>query len=168
LDREDVNNCLVDFRDLHEDVLLHKFNVQSLLACFSLVNDSEIPAGGEPKKLDATNLNENNPKNGGGKRKSGSKGCKNESGKKQFGAVENKDQVSEFKMTKNETWEKFQGKCVEYRAKFKDTYMCPRFYTKGIRHVKCKFAASHIPAKDVPEEVKKAYCNYLTKIRQLE
>jgi hypothetical protein len=69
-------------------------------------------------------------------------------------------------MTEHETWEKFQGKCVEYRAKFKDTYMCPRFHTKGICHVKCKFAASHITAKDITEEVKKVYCNYLTKIRK--
>ncbi len=106
MDREDVNNCLVDFRDLHEDVLLNKFNVQSLPACFSLVNDSKIPAGGEPKKLDATNLDGNNPKNGGSKLKLGSNGNKNESGKKQFGAVKNKDQVPEFKMMKNETWEK--------------------------------------------------------------
>jgi hypothetical protein len=130
LDREEVNNCLVDFRDLHEDVLLNKFDVQSLPACFSLVNESKILAGGEPKKSDATNLNRNNPKNGGSKHKSGSNGNKNKSGKKRCGAVENKDQVTEFKMTENETWEKFQGKCVEYQAKFKDTYMCPHFHTK--------------------------------------
>jgi hypothetical protein len=77
LDREDVNNRLVDFRDLHEDVLLNKFNIQSLPACFFLVNNSKIPARGEPKMSDATNLNGNNPKNGGGKRKSGSNGNEN-------------------------------------------------------------------------------------------
>jgi hypothetical protein len=82
LDREDINNCLVDFIDLHEDVLLNKFNVQSLPASFSLVKDSKFPAGGEPKTLDATNLNGYNPRNGGGKHKSGSSGNKRESGKK--------------------------------------------------------------------------------------
>ena len=46
--------------------------------------------------------------------------------------------------------------------------MCPCFHTKQVCHVKCKFAVSHIPAKDVPKEVKKAYCNYLAKIRQLK
>ena len=32
LDREDVNNRIVDFGDLHEDILLDKFNVKSLPA----------------------------------------------------------------------------------------------------------------------------------------
>jgi hypothetical protein len=109
LDREDINNHLIDFRDLHEDVLLNKLNIQSLPACFCLVNDRKILAGGEPKKSDTTNLNGNNPKNGGGKCKSGSDGNKNKSGKKGFGAVENKDQVPEFKMTKNERWENSRG-----------------------------------------------------------
>jgi hypothetical protein len=113
LDREDVNNRLVDFRDLYEDVLLNKFIVRSPPACFSLVNGSKLPARGEPKTSNATNLNGNNPQNGGGKCKSGSNGNKSKSGKKRFGAVENKDQVPE-KMTENEAREKIRGKCVEY------------------------------------------------------
>ena len=122
MDREDVNNRPVNFRDLHEDILIHKFNVQSLLACFSLVDGSKNPAGGE-KKLDTNNPNGNNPKNGGGKCKSGNEGNKNEGEKERPGPIENKDQVPEFKMTKNETLQKIQGKCVISRAKFKDTCM---------------------------------------------
>ncbi len=71
LDREDVNNRLIDFRDLHEDVLLHKFNVQSLPACFSLVDNSKISAGGDTKLSNATNPGENNNKKEGSKCKSG-------------------------------------------------------------------------------------------------
>jgi hypothetical protein len=63
LDRENVNNRLVDFRDLHKDFLLHKFNVQSLLACFSLVDESKNPAGVETMTSNTNNPNGNNPKN---------------------------------------------------------------------------------------------------------
>jgi hypothetical protein len=168
LDREDVNNRLVDFRDLHKDVLLHKFNVQSLPACFSLVDGSKISAGGDTKLSDATNPGGNNNKKEGSKCKSGNENNKNESNKKRFGLVETKDQVPEFKMMVGEKWEKFQGKCNESREKFKDTFMCPCFHTKGTCHVKCKFAVSHIPAKDNPANVKKQHCNYLARIMQLE
>ncbi len=64
--------------------------------------------------LNMNNPNGNNPKNGGGKCKPGNEGNKSEGGKKKPGPVENKDQVPEFKMKENETWDKFQGKCVEY------------------------------------------------------
>ncbi len=169
LDREDVNNHLVDFRYLHKDVLLHKFNVQSLAACFSLVDNSKISAGGDTKlSSDATNPGGNNTKKEGSKHKSGNEDNENKGNKKRFGFVENKDQVPEFKMMEGDKWEKFQGKCIESQVKFKDTFMCPRFHTKGTCHVKCKFAASHIPAKDIPADVKKQYCNYLARIRQLE
>ncbi len=168
MDREDVNNCLVHFRDLHKDVLLHQYNVQSLLACFSLVGDSKISAGGDTKLLDATNPGGNNTKKEGSKCKSSNEDNENESNKKRFGLVKNKDQVPEFKMIEGEKWEKFQGKCIESRAKFKDTFMCPCFLTKGTCRVKCKFAAFHIPAEDIPTNMKKQYCNYLARIRQLE
>jgi hypothetical protein len=113
LDRENFNNCLVDFRDLHKDILLHKFNDQSLLACFSLVDGSKISAGGDTKLLDATNPGGNNTKKEGSKRKSGNEDNENKGNKKRFGLVENKVQVPEFKMMEGEKWEKFQGKCIE-------------------------------------------------------
>jgi hypothetical protein len=168
LDKEDVDDCLVNFRDLHEDILLHKFNVQSILTCFSLVDESKKSSRRIKKTLDINNPNGNNPKNGGGKCKSGNDGDKNEGKKKRTGTIENKEQVPEFKMKENETWKKYQGKCIESQAKFKDTYMCPHFHTTEICHVKCNFPASHIPGKDVLEEVKKLFSTYLAKIRQLE
>ena len=166
LDREDVNNRLVDFRELHEDVLLNKFNVKSLPACFSMVSTDKTPVTGDTKTLDTSNNDDT--KKGGGKRKGGKEGDENDSGKRRSGVVENKDQVPEFKMAEGKKRESFQGKCVEHRAKYKDTFMCPRFHTKGFCHVKCKFSASHIPAKDIPEDVKKNYVNYLTKIRSID
>ncbi len=152
LDREDVNNHIVDFCNLHEDILLHKFNVKSLPACFSMVDATTSTTGGNPK-LDQTG--DNDTKKIGGKRKGSKDGEENKGGKKRSGSVKNKDHVPEFKMKADKKWESFQGKCIEHQAKFKDTYMCPRFHSKGFCHVKCKFSASHIPAKDIPDDVKK-------------
>jgi hypothetical protein len=90
LDREDVNNCLVDFRVLHKVVLLHKVNVQSLLACVSLVDDSKISAGGDTKLSDATNPGGNNNKKEGSKCKSGNEDNETEGNKKRFGLVKKK------------------------------------------------------------------------------
>ena len=64
--------------------------------------------------------------------------------------------------------ENFQGKRIEHRVKFQDTFMFPHFHTKGFCHVKCKFSALHIPAKDIPDNLKKNYVNYLEKIRSIE
>jgi len=166
LDREDVNNRLVDFRDLHEDVLLHKFNVKSLPACFLMAKTDNTPADGGGTK--SAKSSDEDKKKGENKQKGGRESKAHENGTKRSGTVENKDQVPEFKMKDGETWENFQGKCVEHRAKYKDTFMCPRFHTKGFCHVKCKFSASHIPATDIPDDVKKNYMNYLAKIRSIE
>jgi hypothetical protein len=165
LDGEDVNNRIVNFRNLHEDILLHKFNSKSLPACFSMVDVTTSTAGGNPK---SDQTGDNDTKKGGGKRKGSKDGEENEGGKKRSGSVKNKDQVPEFKMKADEKWESFQGKCIKHRAKFKDTYMCPRFHTKGFCHVKCKFSASHIPVKDIPDNAKKNYVNCLAKIRSID
>ena len=78
LHREDVNNRIVDFCDLHEDILLHKFNVKSLPACFSMVDATTSTAGGDPKP-DQTG--DNDTKKGGGKCKGSKDGKENEGGK---------------------------------------------------------------------------------------
>ena len=106
-----------------------------------MVDANKTTAGGNTKTLDKTGNDDT--KKGGGKRKDGEGGEENNSGKKRSGSVENKDHAPEFKMKEGKKWENFQGKCVEHRAKFKDTYLCPRFHTKGFCHVKCKFSALH-------------------------
>ena len=131
-----------------------------------MVDMNKTTAGGDTKKSDKTG--DDDTQKGGGKHKGGKDGEENDSGKRQSGSVENKDQAPEFKIKEDEKWENFQGKCVEHRAKFKDTYMCPHFHTKGFCHVKRKFSASHILAKDIPDNVKKNYMNYLAKIRSIE
>jgi len=80
LDREDVNNRLVDFRDLHEDVLLHKFNVKSLPACFSMAVEDKTSVEGDARASEDSG--NDNPKRGGGKRKGGKSGDDNDAGMK--------------------------------------------------------------------------------------
>jgi hypothetical protein len=70
-------------------------------------------------------------------------------------------------MKNRESWEKFQGKYTNFRAKFKDAIMCPRFHTKGSCREWCKWAASHIAAKDIPQDARKKYCAYLDQIQKL-
>ncbi len=134
LDREDVNNLLIKFEEIHDDVIFNKFNVAFLPASFTLVNKVK-KTGNDSAVIDPkVTLKPKDEKNPHSKEKC--KGC-NESKeedcgkKKAFGLIENKDQVPEYKMKGIESLEKFQGKCTNFRAKLKDTIMCPRFHTKG-------------------------------------
>jgi hypothetical protein len=109
----------------------------------------------------------NNAENKKGKCKNGGEGG-NKEGEKKYLSVENTNQIAEFKMKEGETWEKFYEKCIDFCAKLGTNIMCPRFRTKGVCHKKCKFAATHLPAKDIPADVRVKYCGYLKKSRQLE
>jgi hypothetical protein len=100
LDREDVNNRLIEFGEIHDDVIFNKFNVASLPASFTLVNKvkktGKENAGINPKVTLKPN-NEKNPR-GIGKCKGGNEGKGEDDGKKEaFGLIKNKDQVPEFK-----------------------------------------------------------------------
>jgi hypothetical protein len=71
-------------------------------------------------------------------------------------------------MKEGETWEKFQGKCIDFLVKLGTNIMCPKFHTNGVCHKKCKFATTHLPAKDIPADVRVKYCGYIKKNWQLE
>ncbi len=167
LDREVVNNQLIEFGEIHDNAIFTKFNVASLSASFTLVNKVK-KTGKDDAVIDPkVTLKLNNKKYpcSKGKRRGGNEGKEEDGGeKKAFGLIKNKDQVPEFKMKDRESWEKFQGKCTDFHAKLKDTIMCPRFHTKGQCHKRCKWAAPHIAAKDSPKDVKKKYCAYLDQI----
>jgi hypothetical protein len=75
-------------------------------------------------------------RNGGkGKRKRGANGNNKEqqNGKKKLAQrITNNNQVKEFKMAKDKTWEgTFQGKCPESQVKWMGAFMCPCYHTKG-------------------------------------
>jgi hypothetical protein len=93
----------------------------------------------EPDQKKKSKKTLNNAENKKRKCKNGGEGG-NKEGKEKYSSVENTDQNAEFKMKEGETWEKFQGKCINFRVKLGTNIMGPRFHTKGVCHEKCKFA----------------------------
>jgi hypothetical protein len=100
LDREDVNNWLIKFGTIHNNVIFNKFNFASLPASFTLVNKVK-KTGEEDAAIDPkVTLKPNNEKNPcrKGRHKGGDEGKEEDGGKKKaFGLIKNKDQVPEFK-----------------------------------------------------------------------
>ncbi len=154
-DREDVDKRVINFDDLHMNILLFQFSIV-------------LP----PTFHTSTKLKgkENNPDkgNGGKKGKQGekrkSKNGKEGGGKKKSNKLINSDQLPEFKMKEGKTWEKtFQGKCADNRAKFRRSFMCPRYHMKGVCYKEgCKFSKTHVPGSRIPQDKKKEYLQYMT------
>jgi hypothetical protein len=165
LNQEDMCNRIIYFNDIHKDVILRKINLAALPASFSVVEPT-TKSNDKPDQKKKSNDTLNNAENKKGKHKNGGEGG-NEEGKKKYPSVESTDQIAEFKMKEGETWEKFQGKCIDIHVKLGTIIMCSRFHTKGVCHKKYKFAAIHIPANDIPADVRDKYCGYLKKIWQL-
>ncbi len=127
LNRDAANTRLISFRDVHEDVILQKFNVQSLLACFSLTSLT-IDEARKSGRADPTPKVPKNPKiqlmttritaKEKGKEAMTTKTInprRKHSGWSKIGS-----KLEEFKMRDGEIWEQFQGKCIEFCVKFKD------------------------------------------------
>jgi hypothetical protein len=89
LDREDVDQRVIDFDGLNLDILLYRFQMDLPPIFHKKLDDRDEPA----KK---------------GKRKGGSNGNKEEprNNQKKSSKVFNDDQIKEFKMAEGETWEK--------------------------------------------------------------
>jgi hypothetical protein len=92
LDREDINNRIVDFGSLHKDILLQKFNVKSLPARFTLVDDGKATTG-KDMKMPGKQDDNNSAKTGRGKKIGGKDGDENKGSKKRSGAIDNKDHL---------------------------------------------------------------------------
>jgi hypothetical protein len=147
LDREDVDQRVIDFDGLNLDVLLYRFQMDLPLIFHKKLDDSNEPAK-KGKRKGGSNGNEEEPRNN----------------QKKSSKVFNDNQIKEFKMAEGETWEEtFQGKCPEKRVKWMGTYVCPRYHTKGECYAKnCKYAKTHLPASAVPQDVKNGYLGYMT------
>jgi hypothetical protein len=152
-DREDVDERFINFEDLHMNILLSRFNM-TLPSNFHKKEADSKPTSGKE--------NDPNKKAGKGKRKGEGKDEEKEN-KRGANKLVNSDQVPEFKMKENETWEKtFQGKCADKRVKLHGTFMCPRFHTRGFCYKKdCKFARTHLPASEIPIEKRAEYMQYM-------
>ena len=135
------------------NILLSRFNMTLPSNFHKKAADSEPTSGKE---------NDPNRKAGKGKRKGEGKDDEKEN-KCGANRLVNSDQIPEFKMKENETWENtFQGKCVDKRVKYLGTYMCPRFHTRGFCYKEgCKFSKTHLPASEIPEEQRAEYKQYM-------
>ncbi len=159
-DQEDVNQGVIDFKLLDMDIALFKFHI-------------ELPSCFHKKTIewrDKESMAEKKEGEKGGKCKSNVKddGKKNDGQKRAGERAVNETQLDEFKMAKGETWEKtFQGKCPKKCVKWLDTFMCPHYHTKGICwEASCKYAATHKPASEIPEDKRGEYKVYLLECRK--
>jgi hypothetical protein len=68
--------------------------------------------------------------------------------------ITNNNQVEEFKMTKDKTWEgTFQGNSAKSQVKRIGNFMCPCYHIKGEYWDKCcKYCRMHVPASEVPQK----------------
>ena len=117
LDREDVNQRVIDFDGLNMDIILYRFHT-ILPPLFHKLNNKSNEDDKPTKK---------------GKRKGASNrnGEELRNSQKKSSKITNADQVEEFKMAEGETWEgTFQGKCPEKRVKWMGSFVCPRYHTK--------------------------------------
>jgi hypothetical protein len=151
LDREDVDQRVIDFDGLNLDVLMYRFQMDLPPIFHKKLDDSNEPAK-KGKRKGGSNGNEEEPRNN----------------QKKSSKVFNDDQIEEFKMAEGKTWEEiFQGKCPKKRVKWMGTYVCPRYHTKGECYAKnCKYAKTHLPASAVPQDVKTDYLGYMTCCRR--
>lgn len=149
-DRSEVNDRLVNFEDIINDIVSRRFRMplpQTFKSFKSLADGSanKTPSG------DRGGKGETDPK----KRK------------RDGGFISNTDQLEEFKMKQGETWTKdFCGKCVDDRPMWGGrNKMCPRWHSKGMCFTDCANSESHVPANKIPEDKKAGYRLFLKKIR---
>ena len=150
-DRSEVDDRLVDFKDLMDEVLDQKFS-RVLPPSFSQPQPSLEDGTDEPQ-----------PK----KRKKGKKGDETDGRK-----VTNPSVLPEFKVVDDNEWKsKFCGRCIEDRPVWKEVQngqniaMCPRWHSRGFCFKDCHNAQSHVEPDKVPANKKAEYQSYLKKVR---
>ena len=81
--------------------------------------------------------------------------------------VSNDNAGKDFKMKKNEDWEKvFCRTNVIHRIQWNndECLMCPRWFSDIYCFGTCNYKANHVPNNEVPEDKRKVYKTYLNKI----
>jgi len=152
-DRSEVNDDIVDFNIIVNDILDNRFSVPLPLA-FKKTDIVETNTSVfETQKIGNPN----------GKRK-GKRDDDNDREKR----VLNSEQVEEFKMKPDDDWRKFCGNSAQYRVDWNDDgcKMCPRWHSKGFCFKDCNHKASHVPKGNVSQEKVKEYKGYLVKVRK--
>ena len=144
-DREDVNDEIINFSSIINEVVLDQFRVvlPPNFAMDKVKEDEEtlIPISKKPKK----NKEGKAPKDGDSR------------------MDVNKDVPKEFKLLEGENYKKrFGHGNVEHRPAWDENCsMCPRWWTHGTCYKDCRNAASHVPSSELPQDKKKAFIEFL-------
>ena len=148
-DRSTVDDDIVDFSDITEEVLNGKFD-RKLPPTFSVR---------PPTAPKTPRVEEERPP---------TKRSRGESTESKPGSIKNPEQCSEFKMCEDKDWSMFKNKKTrKWRPNWDEkSKMCPRWHSHGDCFKDCNNAASHFPCQEVPTDKKISYQNYLKKLRK--
>ena len=150
-DREDVNDHIIDFIPVMNEIVLDTFQV-NLPATFAppkIKKEDEDNTEEPPRKRKRRGENENEKEN----------------------KVVNNNIPTEFRLLEGEDYKAvFSGRCVEDRPIWNvgnaKCRMCPRWWIIGICFRDCRNAKSHVPTSDLPANKKSAFVEFLEKARR--
>jgi hypothetical protein len=152
-----VNDNVLEFKDLLEQVLNRVFNLNLTAAFKKIKNPTKTAAANENKQAAAGN---NKKGNGGNKRKH-----KNKNGNDNL--VENKNQDKDFVPKEGKTWKDMFSKQFPQDRPTWDgkVKMCTRWHIKGNCYDNCARVISHITKDKIPADKKAGFLFFMKKCR---
>jgi hypothetical protein len=153
--RNEVNNSILDFKDVIEHVLNGTFSI-TLPPAFSKV---------KAETSDKMNADGKHKGGEGGEEAKGRKKKKSKDGK--GNAVQNPTQPAEFKLTAGKNWkEQFAGILTQERPAWNEKIrMCARWHIKGDCFDNCMRKESHVANDKIPDDKRAAMTAFLVKCR---
>jgi hypothetical protein len=144
-ERSTVDDSIVDFRDLTNDVLNGRFSMDlpPVFAEPEQMKDGPTTLGGPAKKK---------------AKKSGKKGEEER--------LLNKSPFEEFKMKKDKNWQIFCGDVQKERPDWGSNQMCHRWQIRGYCFEDCFNGESHVAKEKVPAEKVKEFGSWMKKARE--
>ena len=153
-DRIEVNDRIVDFDNLFEDLLDGRFSCM-LPAVFKVRAPLQPPTVSNPFDQE---------------RGRSTKGNKRDVDKNGGGRINNENMVEDFKMKENRSWGNvFCGNNACKRISWngdEKIKMCPRWHSRGYCYPNCNNKASHVPDTEVPGAKRTEYRAYLKEVRK--
>lgn len=146
-DREEVNDSLLRLTRVMDSILLDEFHQTLPLTFSSFKRKSPEDKNGNEKK----------------RFKEGKEKEEDEKEKNRPEKVENTGRIENWLCTDStEFKEKFVGKNSDKRPKINGKLACQRFHTKGFCYSNCRNVTTHIPSKQLSEDVKTKYAEYVS------
>ena len=150
-DRSEVNDAIVNFRELVNDVILGRFNV--ILPATVQMKGEDLVEDGVHGEV-ASGLSN-------GKRKRED----DNSSKK---SITNTERVEGLELREGESWKDvFCGEASKERVRWnKSCFMCPRWFSRGFCFSDCHNKESHVSKSNLSEAKEKEYRGYLKRVRK--